>query len=811
MKPSPCAVAPRWIVCLALFAVLSLMAATAGAVPVSQPVSFGGAGNSFNGNVTGVGALTVSGNATLDITGSVNILGTAVSISAPTGDVDANAIPSTGVVGGSFTSTPSGNATVIYQDNFSRQNGPVDLVNGPDGRADEGNLNNSMMAAAMTNLNAALISNASVVQVPGANPYITATLTYDLFSLDTLIAGDLDVDYVIPLRFDILPNLSLQNLNYTATSNGAFANPTAISTFGDGAHPSGNTSIEDLSVQYSGVDAASVGTTTGNLTGGVNVQATAQLSQAVVRVDLEGNIIIPGGSFDIAGGLFGDFSTTINNAVTGINLGFNDTASGFVNGTTTFREVPTIATTPQYDDLQVQTSGNSFQSASGFALNNNGTLNFPSSSPLSFNQVVPVDVFGLFSFNLNITGDLIGALNFNLNSNLLFNAVNYNFAPPTIADAVNAGPDPTFSNNNLNFGFVLVGTTGTQTAVVTNTTSPVSSLTGTFGGTPGGDEFSPDSASGPFVINTTGGTATQNYDYSPINRGTDTSSATVNTNGGNGTITMQGTGVAPVNQLSTTNINIGNVRIGTTGNGGVTVNNIGDGNLSGLGAVSNLNGSVGGATAPEFGGAGGGLSLPDGGSAPFNYTYTPADHGTDTDSVLAQFTNGHNSGSNQAQNVAVGISGTGVGPEFGASQPVNSTIDFGNVMLGLHTLPLMVSNVTLDSALLGNALVGLTLLSYAITGPDAADFGLAGFTPGTVLSPGDDLNLLVQFNAMLPFGPRNATLTFFTDQNAAFGASGSSFSFNLQANVVPEPSSLVVWGLLGGVTAAATWRRRRRS
>jgi hypothetical protein len=58
------------------------------------------------------------------------------------------------------------------------------------------------------------------------------------------------------------------------------------------------------------------------------------------------------------------------------------------------------------------------------------------------------------------------------------------------------------------------------------------------------------------------------------------------------TISLQRQGVAPVVNLDTSQTNAGNVRIGTTGSVQTTVKNVGDGNLSGLGDVSNLHGTV---------------------------------------------------------------------------------------------------------------------------------------------------------------------------------------------------------------------------
>jgi hypothetical protein len=84
------------------------------------------------------------------------------------------------------------------------------------------------------------------------------------------------------------------------------------------------------------------------------------------------------------------------------------------------------------------------------------------------------------------------------------------------------------------------------------------------------------------------------------------------------------------------------------------------------------------------------------------------------------------------------------------------------------------------------------------------------FAP-SVLSKDESLDLIVQFeaDALLPHGLKEAILTFFTDQGAAFGGDGADFRFTLNATQTPEPGSLLVWSLVGAVGLALGWRRRR--
>ena len=59
-------------------------------------------------------------------------------------------------------------------------------------------------------------------------------------------------------------------------------------------------------------------------------------------------------------------------------------------------------------------------------------------------------------------------------------------------------------------------------------------------------------------------------------------------------------------------------------------------------------------------------------------------------------------------------------------------------------------------------------------------------------------------------GPKQATLNFLTDQGAAFGTPGLTFTVDFDATVgIPEPSTLVLL-LLGAAGLFACARRRRR-
>jgi hypothetical protein len=377
------------------------------------------------------------------------------------------------------------------------------------------------------------------------------------------------------------------------------------------------------------------------------------------------------------------------------------------------------------------------------------------------------------------------------------------------------GVAPVESVTGSSQNYVLVGKTGTASVTVANTgdgnksglgsasnlKGSVGSASGSFSGSGGSVNLQDNKAS------------IYNYTFTPTTRGNASTTITSNFSNGsadgknksqsvNTTLTSQG--VAAVNNVAVGTAPV--TRIGTTGSAGLTVGNIGDGNLSGLGDLSNLHGSVG-SSSGVFSGAGGSVNLQDGGSKTFSYAFTPTSHATSAQNILASFTNGSSDGKNQAQNVTATLQGRGVGPTYASSVAPGDTLDFGKVQAG-HTgvLDLVLSNISTDIAP-GN-LTWLSLLGVSLTGPGAAAFALDQAFVASVLQEGDLFNLKLDFGA-LKAGFYNADLTISTDQNAAFGSNGMSFTYHLQGQAVPEPASFAILGAGGLMLLAA--RRRRAS
>lgn len=387
------------------------------------------------------------------------------------------------------------------------------------------------------------------------------------------------------------------------------------------------------------------------------------------------------------------------------------------------------------------------------------------------------------------------------------------------------GVAPVASVAGSDSGYVLVGKTGSATVTVTNTgdgnkdkslPASVTNLNGTAAALSSGEFIG---AGGSFSIADQGSNGF-NYVFAPTIRGAVTENVGVSlANGaGNGNASgtlngsVRGQGVAPVQSVSATgagNVRVEKVRIGTDGQATVTVQNVGDGNLSGLGNVSNLHGTVSGPTGGDaalFSGSGGVVDLADKGSASFSYSFAPMSHAQSGTSVIASFSNGNSDNTNAAQVVPVTISGRGVGPVYHSVGAPGSIVDFGLVKAGtLATRDLLISNISADPG--DVTLTGLSLLSGDLSGAQAGNFSLQPGTIGEVLSEGSSTTLALDFQG-LKHGTYLAGLTILTDQDSAFGYAGDSFSYELRARVVPEPSSLVLLGVaFGGVVSL---RRRIR-
>ena len=252
---------------------------------------------------------------------------------------------------------------------------------------------------------------------------------------------------------------------------------------------------------------------------------------------------------------------------------------------------------------------------------------------------------------------------------------------------------------------------------------------------------------------------------------------------------------SPALGVNTSSVNFGNVRVGTSKTANVTVTNDGD-------AGTNLTGNIGSASGSEFSPTSGNqnFNLGQNATASRTFTYEPDNQGIDSTNVLVS--------TNEDGNTNVTLSGTGVSPVFSSSVAPDSTIDFGMIHLNTSVaehpdIPptkyetIRISNITADADL-GN-LTDLSILDASISGDGT--FDLINFTP-TVIAKGGYLDITIRYSTIMAHnggvspsqGIKNAVLTLVTDQNAAFGETGDTFTFNLTGEVVPEPGSFILLG-----------------
>lgn len=154
--------------------------------------------------------------------------------------------------------------------------------------------------------------------------------------------------------------------------------------------------------------------------------------------------------------------------------------------------------------------------------------------------------------------------------------------------------------------------------------------------------------------------------------------------------------------------------------------------------------------------------------------------------------------------------GRGVGPTFATSMGTHpaTTINLGSTGVG-HSAAfhLIVSNASSDLGL-DSPLTALGILDVSLTGPDAAAFSVDALIP-SLLYEQQHANLPIHFRPT-EIRDYHATLTIRTDQGAANGAVGQTFTYQLAGGgvfAVPEPAALSL-SLIALVSTIRTRRAR---
>ena len=192
-----------------------------------------------------------------------------------------------------------------------------------------------------------------------------------------------------------------------------------------------------------------------------------------------------------------------------------------------------------------------------------------------------------------------------------------------------------------------------------------------------------------------------------------------------------------------------------------------------------LSGTLTGVTHAEFGPADpAGFTLGAGESVSRSYTYTPTTRTNGVADTAAVVVTAGEAGSED-----VFLIGQAYGPVYYANKAANSTISLGRVIAGSGGQSLAITNVTPD----GNfaELTNLTIRSARITGSGAGSFNLTGISDGNVLIAAHSIAGQVGTNAGAR-GNRFAKLTLDTDENAAYGADGKDYAYNLSATLLDK-------------------------
>jgi len=352
--------------------------------------------------------------------------------------------------------------------------------------------------------------------------------------------------------------------------------------------------------------------------------------------------------------------------------------------------------------------------------------------------------------------------------------------------------------------------------------------------TANGTGFS-STAAGAFALNDgkTGPAATtltQTVTYTGVTRGASSTASVIAafTNGNSAgtnaaqtvTQTFNAQTVAPVASVAAT-ASAGTIRVGTSASASFVVKNTGDGNLAGAdngtSLLTNLRGTVG-TSAGVFSGGGGAVNLLDSASTSASFVFAPTVRGAQSTTVTTTLQNGADTSNNKGSANTV-VSGTAVGPVYGASVTGSGAIAnggqivFGDAVGGLTVRDLLISNLSNDVA--SASLTDLTLTSISISDANEFSFSLSGFNSITGPSSGVVSNLQnstkigdiqIQFNN-LTSKTGQAYLTIQTDEDAALGASGAVYVYDLRWTV-PEPGTIMVLGT--GLLGLAISRRNRR-
>ena len=294
-----------------------------------------------------------------------------------------------------INTTPTGNGTISLQDLYNSQNTnfpqpPAAFPPGPDGKGDEGTVNDSQMSAGLTALNVNLASNQTI----GVNSVtLNGTGSFSILGIG--------VD--VPLTLDVDPALLIQNINYTQVGPAILAGQSAINPgFADGAHPN-VPGAQNLSTQY------------GLLISGGPLSAATEASigaELTVEFGILGSYTQNLGTFSAdAGDLGQDF--------------------GLVGINSQFIQIATALNAYDFDDLVFLTGGDISSLIGDIEI----PIQLVGSIPISevFSAPLSLGFLGTITFD----GEFNGSFTYTLDGTITLSNLTYTLQSNQIADAIN--------------------------------------------------------------------------------------------------------------------------------------------------------------------------------------------------------------------------------------------------------------------------------------------------------------------------------------------------------------------------------------
>src|ERR1022692_1674984 len=338
----------------------------------------------------------------------------------------------------------------------------------------------------------------------------------------------------------------------------------------------------------------------------------------------------------------------------------------------------------------------------------------------------------------------------------------------TAAGQLSVAPTP------LNFGNVVVGSTGTQPVTMSASGASVTVSSASSSSS----QFVLNGASFPMTL-AAGQSVSLNVAFKPQSNGTASGSLTFVSNASNSqSLTVPSTGIgtaAPAGQLSIAPapLNFGNVAVGSTGTQPITLSASGASVTVSSGNSSSSQFALNGASFP--------LTIAAGQSMSFNVAFTPQNSGTASGS-LTFVSNASNS-----QSMALSCTGTGT-TAAGQLSVAPAPLNFGNVAVGsTGTQPITMSasgaSVTVSSA-----------------GSSSSQFALDGASFPLTIAAGQSMSFNVAFTPQNS-GTASGSLTFLS--NASNSQAVESLS---GTGTVPSYSVNLFWNSSSDVTGYNVYR-----